>query len=105
MQDVVLLQEVFIEADAARLISAAKDGKLKHAHFYNAGMLRGELLLITAYPIVEVPLLQPLQAHKAHTLFSAPCQNLTSHSKRCDSMIGICRHIFMGMLLPATPLP
>ena len=101
MQDVVLLQEVFMEADAARLISAAKDGKLKHAHFYNGGMLRGELLLITAYPIVEVHSFS-LCKRIRHTLLSAPSK--TSHSMRCDSMIGICRHIFMGMLLLATPL-
>lgn len=81
VQDVVLLQEVFMEADAARLISAARGGKLKHAHFYNAGMLRGELLLITAYPIVEVALLQPWQAHKAHPLFHAPCLTIASHSR------------------------
>lgn len=56
VQDIVFLQEVFMEADVSRLIGAAKDGKLKHSHFYNAGMLHGELLLVTAYPIAEVPL-------------------------------------------------
>lgn len=54
LQDVVFLQEVFMEADISILISSAKDGKLQHAHFFNGGMLRGELLLLTAYRIAEV---------------------------------------------------
>ena len=57
VQDVVFLQEVFMEADVSSLIGAAKDGKLKFAHFFNTGMLHGELLLVTAYPIAEVPAL------------------------------------------------
>ena len=53
MQDIVLLQEVFIQEDVANLVSAGKDGKLKHAHFFNGGMLLGELLILTAYPVVQ----------------------------------------------------
>ena len=43
-----------MEADVSLLIGAAKDGKLQHAHFFNGGMLHGELLLLTAYAIAEV---------------------------------------------------
>ena len=58
VQDIVFLQEVFMEADVSILVSAAKDGKLANAHFFQGGMLHGELLLLTAYPIAEVESLQ-----------------------------------------------
>ena len=54
VQDIVFLQEVFMEADVSILVSAAKDGKLANAHFFQGGMLHGELLLLTVYPIAEV---------------------------------------------------
>ncbi len=53
-QDVVMLQEVFLHADASLLVNSAKAGRLKHAHFFNSGMLHGELLLLSTYPIYEV---------------------------------------------------
>ena len=76
VQDVVILQEVFMEADVLRLIGAAKNGKLKYAHFYDAGMLHGELLLVTAYPIAEVPLFWTLHALGAYSPLCLPCQTL-----------------------------
>lgn len=54
MQDIVFLQEVFIKADVTMLATSAKAGKLKHAHFFHSGMLLGELLLLSAYPVHEV---------------------------------------------------
>ena len=49
-----MLQEVFLHADASLLVNSAKAGRLKHAHFFNSGMLHGELLLLSIYPIYEV---------------------------------------------------
>ena len=54
-QDVVLLQEVFVRADVSLLIAAAAKGKLVHAHFFNGGMLHGELLMLSSHPILAVP--------------------------------------------------
>ena len=53
-QDVVTLQEVFLHADASLLVDSAKAGRLKHAHFVHSGMLHGELLRLSTYPINEV---------------------------------------------------
>ena len=104
MQDIVFLQEVFMEEDVSQLIGAAKHGRLKHSLFYNAGMLHGELLLVTAYPITEVPLSETLHALKVCASFCLPCQTVFMPHQSCDSMNRICRHIFMGMLLLAIPL-
>jgi len=49
-----MLQEAFLHADASLLVNSAKAGRLKHAHFFNSGMLHGELLLLSTYPIYEV---------------------------------------------------
>ena len=54
LQDIVLLQEVFTRADVFQLSDSAKAGKLKHSHFFHGGMLQGELLLLSAYPIHKV---------------------------------------------------
>lgn len=54
VQDIVCLQEVFTREDETLLIQAAKGGRLKHALLCNAGMVHGELLLLSAFLIEEV---------------------------------------------------
>ena len=64
LQDVVLLQEVFVRADVSMLIASAGTGSLAHAHFFNAGMLHGELLILSQHPILEV-FCPPYEPHTA----------------------------------------
>lgn len=68
LQDIVLLQEVFTHADVSQLSDSAKAGKLKHSHFFHGGMLQGELLLLSAYPIHEVLHLHSMQLHSVELL-------------------------------------
>ena len=53
-QDIICFQEVFMKEDRDLLTEAANDAKLKHPHFCEAGMLHGELLLLSRFPILQV---------------------------------------------------
>lgn len=54
MQDVVLLQEIFLQRDAKVLIAAASLGGLLYARQFRGGVLGGELLTLSRYPISRV---------------------------------------------------
>ena len=51
LQDVALLQEVFVGSDAAMLAAAAAQGALKHSQYFPSGYLGGELLILSRWPI------------------------------------------------------
>ena len=51
LQDVVLLQEVFVGSDAAMLAAAGAQGALKHSQYFPSGYLGGELLILSRWPI------------------------------------------------------
>ena len=53
-QDIICFQEVFMKEDRYLLTEAAHDAKLKHSHFCEAGILHGELLLLSRFPILQV---------------------------------------------------
>lgn len=71
-----MLQEVFLHADASLLVNSAKAGSLKHAHFFNSGMLHGELLLLSTYPIREVSI------YFKHIQISTSCCNRCPQCKQ-----------------------
>ena len=54
LQDVVLLQEIFLQRDAKALISAASVGGLLHTRQFRGGVLGGELLTLSRYHISRV---------------------------------------------------
>ena len=53
-QDIVCLQEVFLKEDVKLLTEAAHEANLEHSHFCEAGMVHGELLLLSRFPILQV---------------------------------------------------
>ena len=59
-------------SDAALLSAAAAEGALKHAHYFQGGVIGGELLTLSKHPITEVSMqgrrrpLQGLAAPATH---------------------------------------
>ena len=52
--DVVTLQEVWMASDAALLAKLAAQGDLKYHHYFQGGIIGGELLTLSKHPIIEV---------------------------------------------------
>ena len=46
--------QVWMASDAALLTAAAAEGALKHAHYFQGGVIGGELLTLSRHPIAEV---------------------------------------------------
>lgn len=55
------MQEVFLQADVASLITAAESGGCSNSHRFRGGVLGGELLTLSRYPISTVRILQETQ--------------------------------------------
>jgi hypothetical protein len=51
-QDIVLLQEVFVQNDMHMLVKLAELGGLSHHQYFHSGCLGGELLILSRWPIV-----------------------------------------------------
>ncbi len=51
--------QVWMASDAALLSAAAAEGRLKHAHYFQGGVIGGELLTLSRHPIAEVGLHGP----------------------------------------------
>ncbi|KAK9804323.1 hypothetical protein WJX72_006696 [[Myrmecia] bisecta] len=52
--DIVLLQEVWVREDADQTAQLASQGGLKHSVQFPTGMLGGELMVLSRFPIVQV---------------------------------------------------
>ncbi|GIL78649.1 hypothetical protein Vretifemale_8059, partial [Volvox reticuliferus] len=68
--DVVLLQEVWVDADARILATAAEQGGLTHCMHFRSGVFGSGLLTLSRYPIVEAAF---HQYHCAGDPFSINC--------------------------------
>lgn len=53
--DVVTLQEVWLASDAALLAQLGARGSLRYHHYFQGGVMGGELLTLSKHPILEVP--------------------------------------------------
>lgn len=56
--DVVTLQEVWLASDAALLAQLAARGSLRYHHYFQGGIMGGELLTLSKHPILEVLITQ-----------------------------------------------
>ena len=86
MQDVVLLQEVFVKADAVMLAAAAAQGPLKHSQYFPSGYLGGELLILSRWPIQYIrsaPGMRMRLGMHAHTAPPAGPEAAGSGSLQC----------------------
>lgn len=53
-QDLVFLQEVWVNADAVRITKQAARGRLQHAHHFVSGLFGSGLVVLSRYPIEQV---------------------------------------------------
>lgn len=103
LQDVVLLQEVWVEQDAKLLLECGKAGGLVHGMHFKTGMLGSGLVTMSRFPIQECAVWQ-FAAAGDPAAFSCGDFYASKGKTRFQSMLG--REGFVqSFQMPEDPKP